>query len=178
MSCHACRQSSRQNRLPEGCTQVETLSCGSTAPRRAAEASWLSKQVARACRQWIEAAMGAGGVERARVEANRRARGKAGTAREPQSGVFEDLRVGEPTTGEEDANEVGAGGGTERVTRGGGSITPGVDEARPEASPVRRRALRFRRSRMRCRHSGQSSVPSSHTVPRRRPEALTSTSGI
>ena len=127
---------------------------------------FVAAETGRACRQGIEAAMGADGVERARVGANRRAR----------DGVFEDLRVGEPATGEEDANEGGAAGGTEPMTRRG--HRPGADETRPEASPVRRRALRFRRSRMRCRHSGQSSVPSSRTVPRRRPEAVTSTSGI
>ena len=48
MSCHrVCRESGRQKLHPGGCTSGETLSCGSTASRRAAEAVWLQKLATR-----------------------------------------------------------------------------------------------------------------------------------
>ena len=99
---------------PGGCTSGETLSCGSTASRRAAEAVWLPRLATRPrttrrrAGRRIESAMEADDVERARVESNRRAREEAGAALQPRAGGFEDLPVGETTTGDNDADVGGS----------------------------------------------------------------------
>ena len=124
----------------------------------AAETGHAPENHSEACRRRIESAMEADDVERARVEANRRAREEAGAARQPRAGGFEDLPVGETTTGDNDADVGGAADDTAPLTqgagstalgvggsssstrpeaRGAGSTAPGVDETMPEASPER-----------------------------------------
>ena len=125
----------------------------------AAETGNAPENHSEACRRRIESAMEADDVERARVEANRRAREEAGAARQPRAGGFEDLPVGETTTDDNDADvggaaddtapptqgagstALGVGGSSSSSTRpearGAGSTAPGVDETMPEASPER-----------------------------------------
>ena len=124
----------------------------------AAETGNAPENHSEACRRRIESAMEADDVERARVEANRRAREEAGAARQPRAGGFEDLPVGETTADDNDADVGGAAddtapptqgagstalgvGGSSSSTRpearGAGSTAPGVDETMPEASPER-----------------------------------------
>ena len=78
-------------------------------------------------------------VERARVEANRRAREEAGAARQPRAGGFEDLPVGETTTGDNDADVGGAADDTAPLTQGAGSTALGDEpqvKRRREASSI------------------------------------------
>ena len=125
----------------------------------AAETGNAPENHSEACRRRIESAMEADDVERARVEANRRAREEAGAARQPRAGGFEDLPVGETTADDNDADvggaaddtapptqgagstALGVGGSSSSRTRpearGAGSTAPGVDETMPEASPER-----------------------------------------
>ena len=74
----------------------------------AAETGNAPENHSEACRRRIESAMEADDVERARVEANRRAREEAGAARQPRAGGFEDLPVGETTADDNDADVGGA----------------------------------------------------------------------
>ena len=125
----------------------------------AAETGHAPENHSEACRGRIESAMEADDVERARVEANRRAREEAGAARQPRAGGFEDFPVGETTTDDNDADVGGAADDTAALTqgagstalgvggssssstrpeaRGAGSTAPRVDETMPEASPER-----------------------------------------
>ena len=52
---------------------------------------------------------------------------------EPRAGGLGDFPVGDATTGADDANEGGAAGSIAPMTRG--ATAPGVDGAKPEASP-------------------------------------------
>ena len=69
--------------------------------------------------------MEADDVDRARVEANRRAREEAGAARQPRAGGCEDFPVGETTTGDNDADVGRAADDIAPLTQGAGSNRPG-----------------------------------------------------
>ena len=141
MSCHrVCRESGRQKLHPGGCTSGETLSCGSTASRRAAEAAWLPRLATRP-RTTRRRADGASNLPWRQMMLNER-----GSRRidervrrlEPRAGGFEDLPVGEMTTDDNDADVGGAADDTAPLTQGAGSTALGVggsssSSTRPEA---------------------------------------------
>ena len=106
----------------------------------AAETGHALANQSEACRRRIESAMEADDVERVWVEANRRAREEAGAARQPRAGGFEDLPVGETTTGDDDADVGGAADDTAPLTQGAGSTALGVGGSSSSRRPETRGA--------------------------------------
>ena len=134
----------------------------------AAETGRAPENHSETCRQRIESAMGANEFERARVEVNRRAREEA----PPDRHELAALR-----TSSDDDPDVGV---LRVVPRPEPEVrlTPPQETSRRPNGAVKRRTSCFRRSRMSCGHSGQSSVPRLRAAPRRRPRILRSVSWI
>ena len=111
-------------------TGVETLSCASS-QRRAAEAAWLPKPVAGQRTARRRAGSGSNPQWEWMVSNERGWRRIDKHERRPEPpdihevAFFEDLRVGEPTNGEDDVNEGGAAGSTAHMTPRRGQHRPG-----------------------------------------------------